>query len=164
MSDTTLGLDLASKKLRKRQDYPYRLDYRTRWADNDMFHHLNNPIYGVLIDSIINEYLMTRVGYNTTTYPRTALVANTYCDYFGQLQYPGMLELGLRVVKLGKNSVMYEVGFFKEGDDVVKAVGGFVQIWVMRDGGKAPKEGLEPEVREKLGELMQPGLRERSRL
>lgn len=133
-------------------------------ADNDMFHHLNNPIYGVLIDSIINEYLMTRVGYNTTTYPRTALVANTYCDYFGQLQYPGMLELGLRVVQLGKNSVMYEVGFFKEGDEVAKAVGGFVQIWVMRDSGKAPEEGLEPGVREKLGELMQPGLRERSKL
>ncbi|KAL1612020.1 hypothetical protein SLS60_000243 [Paraconiothyrium brasiliense] len=133
-------------------------------ADNDMFHHLNNPIYGVLIDSIINEYLMTHVGYNTSSYPRTALVANSYCDYFGQLQYPGMLELGLRVVKLGKNSVMYEVGFFKEGDEVVKAVGGFVQIWVMRDSGKAPKEGLEPSVRGKLEELMQPGFRERSKL
>ncbi|KAJ4357258.1 uncharacterized protein N0V89_001833 [Didymosphaeria variabile] len=164
MPETTLGLDLASKKLRRRHDYPYRLDYRTRWADNDMFHHLNNPIYGVLIDSIINEYLMTRVGYNTTSYPRTALVANTYCDYFGQLQYPGMLELGLRVVKLGKNSVMYEVGFFKDGDEVVKAVGGFVQIWVMRDSGKAPEEGLELSVRKKLEELMQPGLKERSKL
>jgi acyl-CoA thioester hydrolase len=129
-----------------------------------MFHHLNNPIYGVLVDSIINEYLMTRVGYNTTTYPRTALVANTYCDYFGQLQYPGMLELGLRVVKLGTNSVMYEVGFFKEGDEVVKAVGGFVQIWVMRDSGKAPEEGLEPGVRQKLVELMQPGVRGGSKL
>jgi acyl-CoA thioester hydrolase len=129
-----------------------------------MFHHLNNPVYGVLIDSIINEYLMTRVGYNTTTYPRTALVANTYCDYFGQLQYPGLLELGLRVVKLGKNSVMYEVGFFREGDEVVKAVGGFVQIWVMRDSGKAPGEGLESGVRQKLVELMQRGCRETSKL
>lgn len=129
-----------------------------------MFHHLNNPIYGVLIDSIINEYLMTRVGYNTTTYPRTALVANTYCDYFGQMQYPGMLEMGLRVVKLGTNSVMYECGFFKEGEEQIKAVGGFVQIWVMRDSGKAPKEGLEPHVRKALEKLMQPGLKEKSKL
>ncbi|KAK3217618.1 hypothetical protein GRF29_1g3560002, partial [Pseudopithomyces chartarum] len=121
MPESTLGLDLTSKKLRTRKDYPYRLDYRTRWADNDMFHHLNNPIYGILIDSIINEYLITHLNYNTTTYPRTALVANTYCDYFGQLQYPGVVELGLRVVKLGKNSVMWEVGFFKEGEEGVKA-------------------------------------------
>ena len=129
-----------------------------------MTHAKKNPIYGVLIDSIINEYLIAHVGYNTTTYPRTALVANSYCDYFGQLQYPGMLELGLRVVKLGKNSVMYEVGFFKEGDETVKAVGGFVQIWVMRESGKAPPEGLESNVREKLEELMQPGLSEKSKL
>jgi len=123
----SLGLDLASKKQRRKEDYPYRLDYRTRWADNDMFSHLNNPIYGVLIDSIINDYLIKYCGYNTTTYPRTALVVSTYCDYFGSLAYPSMLEVGLRVVKLGKNSVMYECGFFEEGSEQVKAVGGFSQ-------------------------------------
>jgi len=127
-----------------------------------MFHHLNNPIYGVLIDSIINEYLITHLNYNTTTYPRTALVANTYCDYFGQLQYPGVMELGLRVVKLGRNSVMWEVGFFKEGEEGVKAVGGFVQIWVERESGKAPEGGLEEGVRRKLEGLMGSG--EKSKL
>ena len=127
-----------------------------------MFHHLNNPIYGVLIDSIINEYLITHLDYNTTTYPRTALVANTYCDYFGQLQYPGVVELGLRVVKLGRNSVMWEVGFFKEGEEGVKAVGGFVQIWVERESGKAPEGGLEEGVRRKLEGLMGSG--EKSKL
>ncbi|WPH04497.1 Thioesterase/thiol ester dehydrase-isomerase [Acrodontium crateriforme] len=151
-----LGLDLASKKQRKLSDYPYRLDYRTRWADNDMFSHLNNPIYGILVDSIVNEFLMTHpvIKYNTTTYPRTALVANTYCDYFGSLNYPGFVDVGLRVAKLGKNSVTYECGFFKRGDDTVKAVGGFVQIWVMRSDGKAPPDGLEPHVRQALEELM----------
>ncbi|GAB1743935.1 hypothetical protein NU219Hw_g980t1 [Hortaea werneckii] len=119
-----------------------------------MFSHLNNPIYGVLIDSIINEYLITHCNYNTTTYPRTALVANTYCDYFGQVSYPGKLDVGLRVVKLGKNSVMYECGIFAEGDETVKAVGGFVQIWVRRSDGRPPPEGLEPPIRKKLGVLL----------
>ena len=43
-----------------------------------MFSHLNNPIYGVLIDSIINEYLFKHpsIKYNTVDYPRTALVAS----------------------------------------------------------------------------------------
>ena len=88
-----------------------------------MFHHLNNPIYGVLFDSIINDYLIKHCGYNTQNYPRVALVANTYCDYFGSVQYPSMLDVGLRVVKLGKSSVMYECGVFEEGDEAVKAVG-----------------------------------------
>ncbi|KAK6381759.1 hypothetical protein LTR65_011034 [Meristemomyces frigidus] len=124
-------------------------------ADNDMFHHLNNPIYGVLIDSIINDYLIKKCGYNTSNYPRTALVANTYCDYFGSTQYPSMLEVGLRVVKLGKNSVMYECGIFEEGTEQVKAVGGFVQIWVRREDNRPPPEGLEPRVRKALEPLLE---------
>ena len=125
-----------------------------RRADNDMFHHLNNPIYGVLIDSIINDYLIKHCGYNTSSYPRTALVANTYCDYFGSTQYPSMLEVGLRVVKLGKNSVMYECGIFEEGIEQVKAVGGFVQIWVRREDNRPPPEGLEPSIRTALEPLL----------
>jgi len=97
-------------------------------ADNDMFHHLNNPIYGVLIDSIINDFLIKKCGYNTHSYPRTALVASTYCDYFGSVAYPNMLDVGLRVVKLGNNSVTYECGIFEEEREQVKAVGGFTQI------------------------------------
>ncbi|KAF2771555.1 hypothetical protein EJ03DRAFT_31223 [Teratosphaeria nubilosa] len=149
-----LGLDLASKRQRKRSDYVYRLDYRSRWQDNDMFHHLNNPIYGVLIDSIINDYLFKNCGYNTVDYPRTALVASSYCDFFGSTKYPKMLDVGLRVVKLGKNSVMYECGIFEEGDDKVKGVGGFVQIWVRRSDGRPPPEGLEPHVRKALEPLL----------
>lgn len=76
-----LSLDLAAKKQRKRSDYVYHEDYRSRWwvvliklsvmlaiaehiyrSDNDMFHHLNNPVYGVLIDSIINSYLIQKCG------------------------------------------------------------------------------------------------------
>ncbi|KAK3074091.1 hypothetical protein LTR53_003738 [Teratosphaeriaceae sp. CCFEE 6253] len=153
----TLSLELASKKQRRSTDYAYRLDYRTRWADNDMFHHLNNPIYGVLIDSIINDYLMKACGYNTHSYPRTALVVSTYCDYFGSVAYPNMLDVGLRVVKLGKNSVMYECGIFEEGDEQVKAVGGFSQVWVRREDNRPPPEGLEAHVRAKLEDLMGPG-------
>jgi acyl-CoA thioester hydrolase len=106
-----------------------------------MFHHLNNPVYGVLIDSIINEYLITKAGYSTADSEHIGLVGSSYCDYFGSAHYPGMINVGLRVVKLGKSSLMYdvfwspqiavtnepryEVGVFQEGEEQVKAVGGF---------------------------------------
>jgi hypothetical protein len=32
-----------------------------------MFSHLNNPIYGVLIDSIINSYLIAHCSYNPSS-------------------------------------------------------------------------------------------------
>lgn len=149
-----IGLDLKSKRERQRSDYVFHQDYRTRWADNDMFHHLNNPIYGVLFDSIINAYLIDVAGYSTKSSAYIGLVANTYCDYFGSAQYPGVLDVGLRVVKLGKSSVMYEVGVFQQGEEKVKAVGGFIQIWVLRETNRPDGKGVPEEVRTALAKLV----------
>lgn len=41
-------MSFQEKKKRKRSDYKYFLEYRTRWSDNDMYHHMNNPVYGQL--------------------------------------------------------------------------------------------------------------------
>jgi acyl-CoA thioester hydrolase len=119
-----------------------------------MFHHLNNPIYGVLIDSIINSYLIQHCGYSTSQAKHIGLVANSYCDYFGAAHYPGMLNVGLRVVKIGNSSVMYEVAVFQEGEDQVKAVGGFTQIWVDRASNKVTSEGVPRSIREPLKPLL----------
>jgi len=119
-----------------------------------MFHHLNNPIYGVLIDSIINAYLIDVCGYSTKSSSHIGLVANTYCDYFGSAQYPGVLDVGLRVVKLGKSSVMYEVGVFQQGEEKIKAVGGFVQIWVVRETNRPDEIGVPEGMRRELVKLV----------
>ncbi|KIW21420.1 hypothetical protein PV08_02000 [Exophiala spinifera] len=134
--DAPLGLDLSSKRLRRRADYTYHLDFRLRWSDNDVFGHVNNPYYGVLIDSIVNQYMIEECGYKVARDEQAGIIANTYCDYFGSVSYPDVVECGLRLVKLGKASVTYEVGIFRRGDDDVKAVGGSTHVFVRqgRDG------------------------------
>ncbi|KAK3716230.1 hypothetical protein LTR37_006675 [Vermiconidia calcicola] len=111
-------------------------------------------VYGVLIDSIINSYLIQHCGYSTSSWNQIGLVANTYCDYFGAAQYPGMLDVGLRVVRMGKSSIMYEVAVFQEGNEQVKAIGGFTQIWVDKASSKALKDGVPKEIKEPLGSLL----------
>lgn len=119
-----------------------------------MFSHLNNPIYGVLIDSIINSYLIQFCAYSTTASTHIGLVANSYCDFFGAASYPGMLDVGLRVVKIGNSSIVYEVGVFQEGSEQVKAVGGFTQIWVDRATNKVTPEGVPVGIRTPLEPLL----------
>lgn len=74
-----------------------------------------------------------------------------------------MVECGLRVVKLGKTSVMYEVGIFKEGDEEggVKAVGGSSHIWVDQSApgvlGRPLKEGMPLEIRRGYERVMGEG-------
>lgn len=107
-----------------------------------------------MVDSIVNAYIMERCGYDTLKSERIGLVANTYCDYFGSAGYPGVLDVGLRVVKLGKSSVMYEVGIFQRGDEKVKAVGGLIQIWVKKSDNRPAEDGIERHIREELVKLV----------
>ena len=118
---------------------------------------MNNPYYGVLIDSIVNEFLIRKCAYKTNRHPQAAIIANTYCDYFGSVQYPDVVDCGLRVVRLGKTSVMYEVGVFRRGEEEVKAVGGSSHIWVKQEEGKLGRplaEGMSENVRRGYESLM----------
>jgi len=160
-NETMLGLDIAAKKKRKISDYPYRLEYQLRWNDNDVFAHMNNPVYMVLCDSIANQFLIERCGYRMShSRNQVAIIANTYFDYFGSVSYPGKVEVGLRVAKLGGSSVLYEVGVFsKDGDEAVKAVGGSMHVWVenLGDGklGRTVKGGMPANVRREYETLME---------
>lgn len=51
--------------------------------------------------------------------------------------------------------IRYEVGVFQEGEDQVKAVGGFIQIWVLRKTNKPTAEGIPQHVRRELSTLLQ---------
>lgn len=125
---------------------------------------MNNPYYGVLIDSIVNEYMIKECGYTVNKHEQAGIIANTYCDYFGSVSYPDVVECGLRIVKLGKSSVMYEVGIFRQGEDDVKAVGGSTHVFVTQvDGvlGKVTPGGMPRPMREgyeRLIKMSQPKL------
>jgi acyl-CoA thioester hydrolase len=68
--------------------------------------------------------------------------------------YPSVVDLGLRVLKLGKSSVLYEVGIFEQGQDTVKAVGGFIHVFVEQDSRRPAKEGMDPTIRDGLQQIL----------
>ena len=101
--------------------------------------HLNNSSYYLIADSIINAYLIDKCGIQpflhpsassaipvTTTSSSTAtasekdvkevvgLVISNSCRYFASCSFPAPLRVGLRVVKLGKSSVTYQVSIGEE--------------------------------------------------
>ncbi|KAL4944179.1 HotDog domain-containing protein [Aspergillus oleicola] len=92
---------------------------------------------------------------------QVAIMVSSYCTYFASVSYPDILDLGLRVNKLGSTSVTYEVGVFKRGEEGVKVVGGYTHVWCERDSMKPARHGMERGVREALGRLM---VREESKL
>ncbi|RDB24034.1 hypothetical protein Hypma_008837 [Hypsizygus marmoreus] len=133
----------ADLKARKRSDYLYFLTYRTRWSDNDQYSHMNNSIYYHLFDSIVNTYLIEQCGMQPNKSPLIGLVVSSFCQFFAPLSFPQVLNLGLRVSKLGKSSVTYEVGVFEEGKDSPAAVGGYTHVFVDSQSRKSAVMGTE---------------------
>lgn len=49
--------------------------------------------------------------------PVLGIVAESGCRYFSELRFPESLMVGLAVTRLGRSSVTYRLGVFKEPDD-----------------------------------------------
>ena len=67
-------------------------------------------------------------------------------QFFSPLSFPQVLDLGLRVNKLGKSSVSYEVGVFEEGKDTPAAVGGYTHVFVENKSRKSMAIGEEARI------------------
>lgn len=144
----------AVLRTRTRAAYPYTLAYRTRWTDNDMYDHMNNSVYNHLFDSVINSYLATACGLHAPSAPVYGLVVASATDYFAPVAFPAVLDLCLRVQRLGGSSVQYEVAMFAQGEEGVKAVGRVVHVFVDRATGRPVVGGVGGELREGLERLV----------
>lgn len=110
--------------------YKHKLVIPTRWNDNDVYGHMNNAIYYLYFDTVVNRYLVDNgllvVGESETV----GLVVDTGCAYFAPISFPDNVTAGLRVAKLGSSSVRYEVGLFRNDETKAAAQGHFVHVYV----------------------------------
>jgi len=126
-----------------REQAPVRDDYRvfypisTRWADNDIYGHINNVIYYAYFDTAANRYLIEEGGLDIGDGSIVGYVVNSGCAYHSPVAYPDELEAGLRVDRLGNSSVQYGLAIFRKGEQAAVANGHFVHVFVERARDKA---------------------------
>ena len=137
---------MREEKLINRSDYKSFYSISTRWTDNDIYGHINNITYYSYFDTAVNQYLIENAGLNIQDSPIVGYVAHSSCNYLSSISYPGIIDVGIVVKKLGKTSVTYEIGVFKDGENKVSAYGEFVHVFVNRSEKKSvpiPKKILE---------------------
>lgn len=108
----------------------------TRWMDNDVYGHVNNVVYYSYFDTAVNAFLVENRLLDITGSDVVGLVAETGCSYFESVAFPDALETGLAVTRLGRSSVTYRIGVFREGAPSAAAQGHFVHVYVTRDTGR----------------------------
>jgi acyl-CoA thioester hydrolase len=147
MSET----DNKDSSLPGRDAFPFMRDVPTRWMDNDAYGHVNNVEYYSYMDTAVNLHLMETGVLDVQNSPAFGVVVETGCRYFQEITHPAVVQVGLRVTKLGNSSVTYQIGLFKQGEDDLAALGHFVHVYIDRETRRPVP--IPDSFREALGQL-----------
>ena len=117
---------------RGRTHYRWFMTCSTRWADNDAYGHVNNTVYYQWFDTAVNAWLVEAGLLDIEQGDPIGLVVETGCSYFSPLSFPGDVEVGIAVDRLGNSSVAYRIGIFGAGSVEASAQGNFTHVYVDR--------------------------------
>lgn len=124
---------MARPQPSKRSDFGFWRTIQTRWADNDIYGHMNNVVHYALFDTVIGDFLMGHglLGLHNGG-DTIGVVVETGCNYFSEMAYPDLVHAGVRIGHIGNTSVRYEIGLFRNDEAAASAQGHFVHVYVDR--------------------------------
>ena len=115
-----------------KNDFNFFETITLRWADNDSYGHINNAHYYSFFDTAVDGFLMHHAMRSVLAGEYQTLVVASECRYFRQVSSPGFIQVGVRVGRMGRSSIAYEVAVFNDESDEAAAQGQFVHVCVNR--------------------------------
>jgi acyl-CoA thioester hydrolase len=140
-----------------RDAYVHWEQQTTRWADIDVYGHMNNARYFEIIDTVVNNHLERATGVDIRRLPAIGVVAEVGCRYFAEIGYPAPVDVGVVADKVGTSSVVYRVGLFQGEDPLAKAEGRFVHVYVDNTDPTRPVTPLPDPIRAAVEPLLRAG-------
>ncbi len=127
------------------EDFPFRLSDNVRFADLDPNQHVNNSVYASYFETG-RVTLMKLPQYGLTPEGLAWIMVRLDIHFRAELRWPGTIELGLGVVRLGRTSVTFEQVVFSEG----KCVASAKSVGVLLDAVTRKPRPLTADIVEKL--------------
>lgn len=104
-----------------------------RFSDQDSLAHINNVAYGAYVEqarvAFIDKFLRSRaegIDY---------ILASVNIDFRREMHFPGTVDIGVRLLRIGNKSITTGYGLFKEGENVATA--GSVNVFFDTETGKS---------------------------
>ncbi|WP_022722348.1 thioesterase family protein [Rhodopseudomonas sp. B29] len=101
-------------------DFPYRLSDNVRFADLDPNNHVNNAVYASYFETG-RVTLVKDPSHALIPDGLSWVLVRLDIHFRAELHWPGKIELGVGVVKLGRTSVHFDQVVFSEGACVASA-------------------------------------------
>ena len=116
-----------------RERYRHFIAITTRLMDNDLYNHLNNATYYSFVDTAVSSYVAKAMNRDLEKDPVVYFVVENGCTYFRPIAFPDAVQCGLRVTDIGKSSMRFEVGLFRNEEPLAAARAYYVQVCCDRE-------------------------------
>ena len=124
---------------------------KLRLTDVDHQHHVNNAIFAVLYTSVRHDFLHAYVRPLVAKTDMFAMVKITI-EYLAEMHYPGEVETGIAIHKLGRSSLTFTQAMYKDG----KCVSVAEAVMVLLDPATRRAKALPAELPAALAEFIAP--------
>jgi acyl-CoA thioester hydrolase len=101
-------------------NYPYRLTDNVRFADLDPNGHVNNAVYATYFETGRVTLVKDR-SFGLMPQGLAWMLVRLDIHFRAELRWPGSIDLGLGVARLGRTSTSFEQVVFSEGRCVASA-------------------------------------------
>ena len=110
--------------------FVFETNFSIRWGDMDAMGHVNNAVYFRYMESLRIDW-MTQAGLAPDPHGVGPVIANAFCNFMVQLEYPGEVVGKLYLGRPGRSSFdMFTTLERADRPGVLCAAGGATTVWV----------------------------------
>jgi acyl-CoA thioester hydrolase len=99
-----------------RDDFSFWSADLVRFADLDVFGHVNNNAYGVYFEGARHAFFV-ELKKKVEAEGRMFILAHQAIDFRRELHYPAALQIGVAVTAIGRTSLSIGCGLFRQEDE-----------------------------------------------
>jgi acyl-CoA thioester hydrolase len=118
-----------------RATYAHWTQDKIRFADVDRYSHINNVAFAVYCETGRIEYLEHLLPGSTGGTGNGWLIASLHLQFRAQATYPGTVDIGARIGRIGRSSLSLLQGLFKDGLCFASAES--VLVWADLEAGRS---------------------------
>ena len=108
-------------------DFPAQTWDKVRYADTDRQGHVNNALFSTYVETGRVEFLYGG-DLRPEMFGNSFVIASLQIDFLAEITWPGKVEIGTGVTRLGRSSFNLYQGLFQEGQLVATARTVIVQV------------------------------------
>ncbi|GEM_PF-103997 len=118
----------SRRETRRRDEFRHWMTLPVRWGDMDSLGHVNNAKFFTYGEEARQTYFNEYAAHDPVFWKDySVILARVACDFIQQLHHPATLDLGTRVVRMGRSSLGVTTAMFR--DNVLVAVQDAVLVW-----------------------------------